>query len=223
MKALTRRQALVGCGATLGLVGCGESRLGQTLVDAYRMSVSGFPDVTISRKTISNLPYASIAAKIGRGPRSILILWREDRGELHWLSADNAAVVTRGGRVVRTAGFAETLVDTRMSGPDPVASGLQGLSGDKVMTRHVDIRGTEEHHGLPLQSEFRVVRSTKIQIVDLTFDTILVEERVQAAYLDWQFTNLYWVDPADGFVWKSRQQIARTFPPIVIEVLKPAA
>lgn len=223
MKRLTRRQALVGAAATLGLFGCGDSRLGRTLVDAYRLSVSGFPDIPISRNNISNLPYASIAAKIGKGPRSILILWSEDRGELNWLSADNAAIVTRGGRVVRTAGFPETLVETRVFGPDPVAVGLQEFANNAVVTRLVDIRGAEEHHGLPLKSEFRPIGPTEIQIADLTFDTILVEERVEAAYLNWHFTNLYWVDPVDGFVWKSRQQIARTFPPVEIEVLKPAA
>ena len=53
--------------------------------------------------------------------------------------------------------------------------------------------------------------------------TILVREKNSARTLNWRFDNLYWVDPADGFVWKSRQVIARSFPPVHFEILKPPA
>jgi len=59
--------------------------------------------------------------------------------------------------------------------------------------------------------------------VKLDFDTILVRERNSARTLNWRFKNYYWVDPSDGFVWKSCQVIVRSFSPVHFEILKPPA
>ena len=118
---ISRRHVVFG---GLALAGCGESKLARTIVDAYQLAIVGRPDVPINRSTVTNLPYASIAAKIGKGPKSLLILWRQEQDDLHWLSADNAAIVTRKGRVVKTAGLPEILVDTRSLSTDPVGRGL---------------------------------------------------------------------------------------------------
>ena len=74
---------------------------------------------------------------------------------------------------------------------------------------------------LKINSNFSYVRKETLRIVEIDFDTILVRENCQAKTVNWEFENLYWVDPADGFVWKSRQVIARGFPPVQFEILKP--
>jgi hypothetical protein len=74
-----------------------------------------------------------------------------------------------------------------------------------------------------VDSVFEKLGPRKVRIVELDFDTILVRERNVARTLKWRFENLYWVDPGDGFVWKSRQVIARGFAPVQFEILKPAA
>ena len=102
-----RRFVLTGGLATF-LAGCAESPIIVNAFEALKFSVVGFPNPPIERNVISKLPYASISAKIGIGPRALLILWRRDRDDLHWISADRAVVVTRHGRVVKTFGFPET-------------------------------------------------------------------------------------------------------------------
>ena len=163
-----------------------------------------------------------MSAKIGRGPRSLLILWREEGDEQHWMSADNAVLVTRNGRVVKTAGFPENLKDTNVAGEDPVAAGLHQLVEKVTISRTIDL-DKGNNYGLPVDSTFTPLGPRTIAIVDIDFETILVREYNRAQTLNWNFTNYYWVDRFDGFVWKSRQHIARSFAPVEIEILKPAA
>ena len=217
----TRRQFLAGSAALLAS-GCVESPVMLNVVDAAKYVVSGVPGVPISRDQVAKIPYASISGKIGRGPRSILILWRVEGNEQHWMSADRAVLVTRNGRVVKTAGFPENLKDTNVLGDDPVAAGLHQLVEKVTITRTIDL-DMGNHYGLPIDSTLTPLGPRTITIVEIDFETILVREDNRAKTLNWNFTNYYWVDRFDGFVWKSRQHIARSFAPVEIEVLKPAA
>lgn len=220
MGRLISRRAFV-AGAAAALAGCGDSQIAKTVVDAYRLTVIGHPDIQIDRDTVTNLQFASIAAKIGKGPRSLLILWRIERNDLHWLSADGAAVITRHGRVVKTAGFPENLTDTRSPMRDPVALGLHKSANLGRFGRQIDLDGPARY-GVHVESTFEPLGPQQISIVGIDFDTVVVRERCTAKRLNWSFTNDYWVDPVDGFVWRSQQTIARGFPPITIDILKPA-
>ena len=215
------RRDLLGFGALAGLSACGESQLARTVIDAYKLTVSGQPDAPISRESVSNIPYASVAAKIGKGPRSLLILWRQERRRLHWLSADNVAIVTLAGRVVATAGLPEEMRSTTGLGVDPLVSGLHKIERASF-SREVHFERDGPVVSV-LDSLFERVGERRIVIEDVEFETILFYETTNDRVQNWQFVNSYWVDPFDGFVWKSRQHIARTFPPIEIEVLKPFA
>jgi len=216
---VSRRTLIAGLLA-LPIAACDNITIAQNITRAVRFSVLGVPDFSISRDAVTSLPYASVAAKIGKGPRSLLILWRRERDDLHWLSADNAALVTRGGRIVKTAGLPENIRDTVFTGPDPVATGLHENAHGLTATRALDLDPGQ--YGLSIRSNFAVNGPRQVTITEIQFDTILVTERNIARTLNWSFNNQYWVDPADGFVWKSRQHIARGFPPVILEMLKPA-
>ncbi len=216
------RRGFLSTGLALFTTGCLGNPVLSNAASAIKLATVGHPDPPIKRSVIARLPYATIAARFGKGPRAILVLGRNDRGDLHWISGDRAAIVTRGGRVVKTAGLSVNLKDVRAMSRDPVAAGLHALSGDATFTRFVDIdRG--RLYGVPIDSRFAVVGRRAVVILELPFDTILVRERNVARTLNWSFENAYWVDPEDGFVWKSRQHVARDLPPIELEVLKPAA
>ena len=207
----------------LCVAGCGTSNVAETVITAYRFAVSGQSGPLIDRETVSSLPYASIAAKIGKGPRSLLILWRQDRGELHWLSADGAAVVTKNGRVVKTAGLPETIRETGFLAPDPLEAGLHEASSFAVGRREIELEVEGTRQRVFVDSTFRRIRPRRIEITEVELDTILVEEHCRATEISWKFQNRYWVDPFDGFVWRSEQTIARSFDQIMIEILKPAS
>ena len=202
--------------------GCGVGPVLLNAYDAARFLTVGMPDVEITRAVIDQIPYASISAKVGKGPRSLLILGRYDGNDLHWLSADNATVVTRDGRVVKTSGFPENIKATQYLDADPVARRLHLPHAPHHFSRSVDFDATNLY-GLIVDSEFSNQGEVEISIAELNLRTILVEEVNSARTVNWKITNYYWIDVLDGFVWKSVQYIARSFPPIEIEVLKPAA
>jgi len=47
----------------------------------------------------------------------------------------------------------------------------------------------------------------EVTILGRAHRLLLVEEHIQAPAIGFAATNRYWVDPSDGFVWKSRQTI----------------
>ena len=152
----------------------------------------------------------------------MLVLSRYDGSDLHWISGERIVIATRHGRVVKTAGLSVNLSDTRAFELDPLASSPHRIEAPREFVRYVDI-DENNRYSMPIHSIFETVREERITIVEIEFDTVLVRESNEAKTFSWGFENLYWVDAIDGFVWRSRQHIARSLPPVVIEVLKPAA
>jgi len=218
---LSRRNFVL-CGLTAAVTGCSELPLVSNAYSALRLATFGLPDSHIDRALVSQIPYASISAKVGKGPKSLLILGRKEGDKLHWISADRAVLVTRHGRVVRTAGFPENLRNTTQEFGDPVNKQLHNLQNSVISTRQIDL-DLGLHYGIPIRSKFERIGDREITISELRVKTVLIRERNFASTVNWDFTNYYWVDAFDGFVWKSVQHIARSFPPVSIEILKPAA
>ena len=242
--SLARRSLLLGTTALL-LGGCLTSPIMGNAFNVVKAQLFGYPDLPLPRSTIAKLPYASMTARIGGGPQALLLLARSQGREQHWISGlDRSVLVLSGGRVVKTFGFPENLKNTRNQGHDPVDRALHKLPrpepwGQAGQTgqpepprqpvrhsRYIDLDlgpAMAPYYGLVIDSEFHSLGPRKVRIVELEFNTILVREQNSARGLNWKFENLYWVDPADGFVWKSIQHIARSFPPVQFEILKPPA
>lgn len=189
--------------------------------DVFKTQIFGYPDLPLSRDAITKLPYASMLARVGRGPQALLILGRVDGEDQHWISGvDRSVLVLRGGRVVKTYGFPENLKQTIDADDDPVDRLLHRLDRPVHHVRYVDI-DKDQLFGLPIDSTLSPIGARKITIVEIEFDTMMVRESNSARTVDWSFENEYWVDPGDGFVWKSTQYIARSFAPVHFEILKP--
>lgn len=178
------------------------------------------PESPIARADIDKLSYATMRAKIGRGPRGLLALGRYEGQNLHWYSRDGALFVTRNGRVLQTAGLPENLKGTQWEKEDPVGTGLQKLTGPTEFIRWIDT-DYENRYQMKIISKFELIRREQITILDRSYNTIYGREINRAPDIGWKFTNLYWIDENSGFVWKSRQHIARSFGALELEVLKP--
>jgi hypothetical protein len=205
--AITRRAALTGSIAVL-CSSCEHVEVPafNDLKTMTQILMGTLPEPEITRSQVSKLPYATMRAKIARGPRGILALARYDSNDLHWISRDSALFVTRRGRVIRTGGLVENLLGTDVGDNDPVQTGLHRLTGPASFTRWIDT-DFENRYQMKVMSKFDLVRRELNYVPDI----------------GWKFTNHYWVDEKSGFVWKSRQYIAHSFGPLELEVLKPAA
>jgi hypothetical protein len=188
----------------------------------FSMLVSGIPDVPVTRDQIRQIPYATIRAKIANGQRSVLVLFRYDGGDLHWMSADRIALTTRAGRLVKSAGLASDLRASATVGEDPVAAGLHRLDGPVRLTRLVDIV-PGSRYGVPITLTLEPQAEETVEILELTYDVVRVRETGSAPLLDWQFENTYWASRDNGFVWKSVQHLVPDLGPVELEILKKAA
>jgi hypothetical protein len=186
------------------------------------MAISGGPDTPVTRERVDALPYASVRAKVGKGPRGFLVLGRYAGEELHWISADRAVLATRHGRIVRTFGFAQDLRETRAVDTDPLATGAHRLVAPAKHTRLIDL-APDGPYQVPLISVLEPAGAAWIEILGIGYDTLHVMESGDAPSLEWQFRSEYWVDATTGFIWRSVQQVAPRLPAVEIEVLKPAA
>ena len=217
-----RRSVLLGCvGLLLG--SCVKSPIVGNAFNVAKTTIFGHPNLPLQRSTITKIPYASMTARVGSGPQALLLLARQQGDEQHWISGlDRSVLALRGGRIVRTFGFPENLKATRQHGADPVNHSLHKLKTPIKGVRYIDL-DLGSRFSLAIDSIFESLGERKIRIVELDFQTILIREKNSARSLNWHFQNLYWVDPEDGFVWKSQQVIARSFPPVQFEILKPPA
>ncbi|MGH6717815.1 MAG: YjbF family lipoprotein [Alphaproteobacteria bacterium] len=215
-----RRGALL-AGAAWSLAACGPT-IYEDAGSAFQLLVTGAPDVPVTRDQIRQIPYATLRAKVANGQRSVLVLFRYDGADLHWMSADRIALTTRAGRLVKTAGLPSNLRASDVVGGDPVSSGLHHLAGPVRKTRLVDIE-PGARYGIPIEMTLEPEAEETIEILDLTYDTIRVRERCHAPLLEWSFDNVYWVERSNGFVWRSTQYFAPEFDPVELEILKKAS
>lgn len=217
LNSTTRRNLLVSGAAGL-VVGCTIPPTITNLVSAVDLVLRGVPDAPFTPEYIENLPYATLTAKIGKGQRVLLVLSEFDGPDLKWQSANNATLVTRGGRLIKTAGLDYNLRETQGIEDDPISS--RNLQFEGKFMRTVDIQAGG--YGIPIESTFNIIGQEKIKILNNERITIKIDEINSARSIRWKFKNTFWLDTDTGFVWKAIQHFNPLSPPIEIQITKPA-
>ncbi len=217
---MKRRHFLAGVGA-LGLGGCSISRTVERVANSVEFAIDGLEGVPLTREKVAGIPYATMMGKIGRGPLSLVVLGRIDGQDLHWISADRNVFVTRGGRLMKTVGLPGNIQHTLIAGQDPLAAAITAGDAERLV-RYVDVM-PGNYFGAGVVSRYEVLGPERIEILGLTYDTILVRERNRVPTIGWNHTNLFWIGRDDGFVWRSEQHFAPDLPPVLFWVTKPAA
>lgn len=175
-------------------------------------------DVVVQQ--VADIPYASLLAKIGSASLSSLILGNVSGEDLHWISADRAVIVTRNGRVIRTAGFPQNLNYSRPLDGDPLGSQPDVNRAAFPHRRQLDI-SPGDIYGAIVTMRMRPVKAETIEILGRQHATWIFEEDCEVQGLKWFFTNTYWRDRDSGFIWRSRQHYVPSVPPMEIDVAKP--
>ena len=91
-------------------------RIAPNYIDAFtniKGSIFGFPDYPISRDLVDNIPFASLKLKIGNGSAGLLILEEKKAKNLTYVSADNVRVILHNGKIIRTSGLDNNLVEIK--------------------------------------------------------------------------------------------------------------
>jgi hypothetical protein len=150
-------------------------------------------------------PQLKLSTPSGEG---VLAMVRE-RGDLqYWVASGKQVLLLRDGLAVRTVGlgFEGDLDGTRIEDDSPFKQGLHRLPDGYISQRWIDLyRGYEV--GVAVRSRFTRKPMETIRILDKEYAVLRVDEQIEAPAIGLRATNHYWVDPANGFILQSEQQL----------------
>lgn len=192
--------------ALLALIaGCGTSSF-HTATDLVKLVRKSRTHVDPTPASVAAKPYFQLQATSPEG-RAVLILGGTEGNLQGWYGQGGQAVFIEHGEVVRTIGLRQNLDDTQWLSINPFVAGLQALTipmdGIRVMDWSPGYR-----YGVTLHVRMTVAGMEDVTILGTVHRLRRVDERVDSPAADFAAENHYWVDPADGFIWKSHQVVA---------------
>ncbi|MBV2127770.1 YjbF family lipoprotein [Arsukibacterium indicum] len=155
----------------------------------------------------------------GERPQVVLALAFIEQGQQKWISADQVVMVIEQGRVVRTAGLQNDLLNLTNRGADP----LKRLPAELFRAdwlRLADWRQGE--YGYQIRSEFKAVGQQDLQYFGKTISTLVYEEYLdypnQANFVgaETSWRNTYWFDSVSGMLLQSQQQLSPQAEPMLM-------
>jgi hypothetical protein len=190
--------------ASWAVAGCTAVSLGS--IDTIRNAVRGDPDVHPTAATVAAEPYYQLEVESSSG--SAILLLASVQGDLQgWYGHDGQAVFLRHGVLVRTIGLDANLDHVAFDGGDPFATGLQHVQAATEYRRVLDW-SPGYRYGIHAVAHLEPKELENVEILGQVHRLRRYDERVRADGAGFDVTNRYWVDPADGFIWKSRQHVA---------------
>jgi hypothetical protein len=187
-----------------GLFGCTD--LSRSSADAVKLVVHPHSDAPPDAATVAAKPYYQLEA-IGPQGSAVLILGNIDGNRQAWYGAHQVVVFLEHGRVVKTAGLSQNLDGMQLPANDPFVRGLQNLVAPLDYSRSEDW-SPGYRYGVHVDAKLIPARREQLTILGTTHPVLRVDEQISAPAAHYRATNHYWVDPQDGFVWKSEQQVA---------------
>ena len=217
--------ALGACGDLSGPFG----RIAETAREALdsRDATAAPPSPPLTRAQIAADPAATLRVTDRIGRVALLQAVAELDGQVTYRTADGVSLAFGGPELLRTRGLTEDIA-AQISAPAlPLQHALQlAIAADAGTTTHTrTIRRIGPLADVEITSfvcTFVNAGPDPQQILELTFATVRVEEACAGTSADRPeaFVNTWWIDPASGRVWRSRQWVSREQGYLDIEVLK---
>lgn len=153
-----------------------------------------------SQQEVDRLPYAQAWVR-GLGRDARFVLGEDDAGRLAWYSGDGVILFTRNGMITGTHGLqGDVLLDVRIEG---MPRDFREIADGHSTRREYDWM-PGYRFGVPVIGRwYRRGTETVALTGDRSRELVLLEERLEGPGI--KAANLYWFDPVDGRLWKSRQ------------------
>ncbi len=186
------------------LGGCTQATRGT--IDTIKLEWQSHAKLNPTPEQVAANPYAQIHVTTNGGD-AILVLGNIDGHRQYWYGKDGAFVVLDHGRVVQTFGLPENLDASRIvSTNDPFDAGLNHVDSHAAYDRQDDW-SPGYRYGIPVHAELSASGNATIDILGTSHAVTLITEDMAMPAAGFHATNRYWVDPQDGFVWKSEQHL----------------
>jgi Group 4 capsule polysaccharide lipoprotein gfcB, YjbF len=194
------------------LCGCTAVQSLNNAADTIDLAVNGFPDTPIDLAALREKPYASQLVRIGKGPKSSMIL-AEIQGETQlWIGADRSLLYMRHGRIIKTAGLYYDIHTIALTPPPWMGGAVQ-----QHLIMDWKYRGL---FGVHCDSLFTAKGHFSVLVADVVQELQLWEEALSCPQLKWRVVNSYWVAPETGVVWQSEQTPGADLPIMRLEIIR---
>ena len=186
---------------------CGCNPLMTASLGNFKAAVVGPDEVHVTPEQVARVEFPQLTLTTPSGS-GVLAMVRE-RGDLQfWVASGKQVLLLRDGLAVRTIGLGVDgdLDGTRLSGASPFKQGLHTLPDGYTSQRWIDLyQGSEV--GVTLNSRFSRKSMETLEILNKEYAVLRVDEQIDAPAIGLRATNRYWVDPVDGFIVQSEQQL----------------
>ncbi|CAM4367246.1 YjbF family lipoprotein [Stenotrophomonas lactitubi] len=199
--AIRQRHVALALLALVAATSCGV--VGKTSVKSVQIALQGKPDVEPTAAQVAANRYPQIKV-VGPAGGAVLVLGNIDSGRQAWYSSERSIVFLRNGIVVGTHGSTPELQDMTIEGESPFHVLHRIADGTTVQRRYDAMPGYR--YGMNVTGTLATLGREKVRILESDRDLLHVRERLSGN--GWKRDNHYWVDPANGFIWKSIQAIA---------------
>lgn len=194
------------CVIAAGLL-CGCNPLMTASLSNFKAAVIGPDELAVTAAQVAQVEFPQLTLTTPSGS-GVLAMVRE-RGDLQfWVASGKQVLLLRDGLAVRSIGLGVEgdLDGTRLAATSPFKQGLHTLPDGYTSQRWIDLyRGSET--GVILNSRFSRKSMETLDILNKEYAVLRVDEQIDAPAIGLRATNRYWVDPVDGFILKSEQQL----------------
>ena len=174
----------------------------------------------ITRAVLDQIPYATISVQVGELPRAFVVAVSDNAGNVVYQDPTRRSMVMKGGLLSATHGLGYNLSAVKHQADDPVVSARPVADWPELITRSYQLSlANRDDYAITVRCRYQPVARETIEIVELTFDLLRIEET--CANGTRTFTNTYWAETETGFIWKSLQWIGPRHDLYAIEIVRP--
>ncbi|MFJ2712982.1 YjbF family lipoprotein [Pseudomonas sp. NPDC087346] len=197
----------VGVCLMAALMLCGCNPLMNASLRNLKSAMVGPDDLDVSAEQVAEVNYPQIKLTTPSGS-GVLALVRERDDLQFWVASGKQVLLLRDGLAVRSIGLGleGDLDGTRLSDAAPFKKGLHQVADGYTSQRWIDLYKGQEV-GVMVSSRFLRKSMTTVEILNKEYSVLRVDEQIDAPAIGLSATNRYWVDPVDGFIVQSEQQL----------------
>ena len=201
------RTLKVGVCLIAALMLCGCNPLMVASLTNLKSAVSGPDELDVTAVQVADVRYPQLKLTTPSGS-GVLALVRERDDLQFWVASGKQVLLMRDGLAVRSIGLGlgGDLDGTRLADVSPFKLGLHNVPDGYTSQRWIDLYQGQEV-GVTLNSRFSRKSVETLEILNKEYAVLRVDEQIDAPAIGLRATNRYWVDPVDGFIVQSEQQL----------------
>lgn len=220
--SIDRRTLLLGLGG-VALAGCSTSgstpvSLVYEIVDSYRALDRAKNQYPVTRADVDGQDLGVLGVQVEDGMKGFMLWNRRENGIDYWRSGNNVEMLIQAGRLIRTNGFPQDQLDSRViAGTDPLGSVLDPAR-DYEVSRQLEYRVEPRS----FEADYKLEYVRDVEVVILEKPMVLAEwaETVRLPKTRRRWKQLIQIDRTSGQVVRSIQHVGPDMR-VILELLKP--